>query len=126
MTVEKWHWHVIIIITMHVVIIMTFDVLNFTLKKHANNWNPNSIHDINPGYACTQLRPYSTCRWFNLPGFSAVSEEEMSRVLRADQLPPCNEDQLMMFLAEIQAINPERIINSATMEELDPLCRCDV
>lgn len=38
-------------------------------------------------------------------------------------LPPCNEDQLMMFLAEIQAINPESIINLVTVEALTSLCQ---
>lgn len=38
-------------------------------------------------------------------------------------LPPCNEDQLMMYLAEIQAINPESIINLATIESLTSLCQ---
>lgn len=65
-----------------------------------------------------------TCHKLNWVGLSIRSEEDISRILR-DQLPPCNEDQLMMFLAEIQVINPERIINLATMEEMESLCRCE-
>lgn len=41
----------------------------------------------------------------------------------AKALPPCNEDQLMIYLAEIQAINPENIINLSTLEDLTNLCK---
>lgn len=39
------------------------------------------------------------------------------------KLPPCDEDQLMVYLAEIQAINPESIINLSTLDDLDVLCK---
>lgn len=38
-------------------------------------------------------------------------------------LQPCNDDMLMIHLADIQAINPESIINMATLDDLNELCK---
>ncbi|XP_031349465.1 uncharacterized protein LOC116175469 [Photinus pyralis] len=37
-------------------------------------------------------------------------------------LPPCNEDILMKYLANMQIINPEMIINLSTLDSLPKLC----
>lgn len=38
-------------------------------------------------------------------------------------LKPCNEDDLMVYLAEMQAINPESIINLCTEDDFASTCR---
>lgn len=44
-------------------------------------------------------------------------------VVIAQDKPQCNEDVLVLQLAELQAINPENIINLAFTEELEYMCR---
>ncbi|KAI4462148.1 hypothetical protein MML48_5g00001511 [Holotrichia oblita] len=40
----------------------------------------------------------------------------------ANTLKPCNEDDLMVYLAEMQAINPESIINLCTQDDFLTMC----
>lgn len=54
---------------------------------------------------------------------SSTSLQPTKHSGRATKLPPCDDDKLMIYLAEIQAINPESIINLSTIDDLDVLCK---
>ncbi|GJQ84071.1 hypothetical protein Trydic_g10529 [Trypoxylus dichotomus] len=41
---------------------------------------------------------------------------------QANPLRPCNEDDLMVYLAEMQAVNPESIVNLCTQDDFTTMC----
>ncbi|XP_066994208.2 uncharacterized protein [Anabrus simplex] len=43
-------------------------------------------------------------------------------LLRKSRLPPCDEDQLMTYLAQLQAINPESVVQLSSVNNLNVLC----
>jgi hypothetical protein len=55
------------------------------------------------------------------PSFLSEDEIDHARFER-DESEPCNEDNLMNFLAEIQVINPESIVKLATLNDIGPSC----
>lgn len=56
------------------------------------------------------------------------SNVHTSKVLSIDDFeknyryPPCNEDKIATYLADLQAINPESIVISATIDDAEDLC----
>jgi hypothetical protein len=54
------------------------------------------------------------------PSFLSEDEIDHARFER-DESEPCNEDNLMNFLAEIQVINPESIVKLATLSDIGPV-----
>lgn len=49
--------------------------------------------------------------------------KENERSKRASVLDYCNEDQLLSHLTELQALNPESIVNLATRQGVKCVCR---
>jgi hypothetical protein len=49
--------------------------------------------------------------------------EENETSKRTSELKYCDEDQLLSYLTELDAINPESIINMATLEHVNCVCR---
>jgi hypothetical protein len=49
--------------------------------------------------------------------------KENERSKRTSALKYCDEDQLLSYLTELQAINPESIVNMATLEGVNCVCR---
>jgi hypothetical protein len=48
---------------------------------------------------------------------------ENERSKRASALKYCDEDQLLSYLNELQAISPESIVNMATLDNVNCVCR---
>ncbi|CAH1375241.1 unnamed protein product [Tenebrio molitor] len=63
----------------------------------------------------------SLCAHVYHPSFLSEDEIDHARFER-DESEPCNEDNLMNFLAEIQVINPESIVKLATLSDIGPSC----
>jgi hypothetical protein len=49
--------------------------------------------------------------------------KENERGKRTSALKQCDEDQLLSYLTDLQAINPESIVNMATLEPVNCVCR---
>ncbi|XP_044271602.1 uncharacterized protein LOC123015751 [Tribolium madens] len=68
------------------------------------------------------LLKLSLCGSVYRPSFLSDDEIAHVRFERDDNSAPCNEDDLMNFLAEIQVINPESVVKLATLSDIKPSC----
>lgn len=55
--------------------------------------------------------------------FVVTAASFLTKRSKGGKLPPCDSKKLVDFLAEIQVINPESIIQQATLNDLGPMCK---
>jgi hypothetical protein len=74
---------------------------------------------VNTGAGLTGRKIYTglNSEHYDQPG------KENGRSKRSSTLKYCDEDQLLSYLTELEAINPESIVNMATLEPVNCMCR---